>query len=210
MTDDHTPDVPDSQVEPAELVVGEVMHENYQGEPPRFSDREWPQAWMGVFLDTLALMPVVAAAARSAGIARGYAYEAAKRWPVFAEGWREAYEQGVEVLEQHVHKWATVGITLTDRETRTVVNDKGETTTTTVETQRTSMSPSLASLVLRRHRPKYREHTHVEHSLPPAAVSGVDTKEVERKPTRTRILELAEIARRQLEQDDQQATDDDL
>lgn len=186
----HTPD-DDTEVVEGEVVV-ETIHDT-NGPEARFSEREWPRPWMGVFLDAIALMPVVTAAARTAGIARSYAYQAAKEWPVFAEGWREAYEQGVEILEQHAHRWGTVGIQV--RETRTTTDAEGKVTTVVVE--QTSVSPTMTMFLLKRHRPEYRERTAVEHTLPGVTgVGGSEAGEVDRRPTRERMLELAQIARK--------------
>lgn len=177
MTD--LPDIPDSN-EPA--VQGE------DGPPAQWSARDWPRPWMGKFLDSLSLSPVVQSAARAAGINRQYAYEAAERWPEFAEAWEEARQQGVDVLEQHVHRWATVGVTLTER--REKRNERGEVVESTVTTS-TSVSPTLAMFMLKRFRPEYRETHNVEHS---GRGGGPVQLEVDRWPTRERMVALAKLA----------------
>lgn len=158
------------------------------GPPARFSDREWPLSWMGAFLDALAVMPVVASAARQAGVARAWTYESARNYPAFAQAWDEAYRQGVEVLEQHVHRWGTVGITL--RETRTVTRADGSQETAVTET--VNINPQIAMFALKRHKPEYRDTTRVEMT---GAGGGPVSVEVNRTPSHERLLELAQLAR---------------
>lgn len=154
----------------------------------RWSDREWPRPWMGKFLDSLAMSPVIASAARAAGIARPYSYEAAAKWPVFAEAWAQAFQQGVDLVEQHVHRWATVGIEKVETRVKTVDGRVVEEVTTTSK----EANAGLAMFVLRKHRPEYREQMGVEHSGPGGGPVRV---EVDRMPTSERMLELLRIAR---------------
>lgn len=142
------------------LIVRDV---EVDGPPTRWADHEWAYPWQGVFLDSLSTLPVVSSAARSAGISRAWAYRVAGEDPDFKQAWAEAIAQGVEVVEQHVIRWATVGImkrtTVTKRDAAGLVVEE-------IETVATDINPLLAMFVLKRHKPEYRERYGLEHSGP--------------------------------------------
>lgn len=191
MTDEPTPTDPhptDAPSPPPGLDVNDVARVDDRGPAPRFADRPWKYEWQGPFLDALSVMPVVASAARQAGVSRQWAYNIARIEPDFAEAWEQAYIQGVEVLEQHVHRWATVGIPF--RETRTVTKADG--TQEIAVTDRNDVNPQVAMFALRRHKPEYRDSTRVEHT---GQGGGPVVLEVNRVPSHERLLALAQLAR---------------
>lgn len=67
-------------------------------------------AWRDVFLDVLRASANVSRAARAAGVARTYVYEAKKADPDFAAAWAEAITEGVDELEESARDWALKGV----------------------------------------------------------------------------------------------------
>lgn len=173
-------DEPEISTEVARIDYGE--HANV------FSQRDWPRPWMGAFLDSLAAMPNVSTAARQARVNRQYVYEVRARDPVFAEAWEEAAQMAADLLEANYIRWGTVGQDVT--ETRERYDGAGTLIERTVVVSKV-LSPTIATNVLRRFKPEYREAHVVEHQ---GAGGGPVRVEVDRTPSRERILELARLA----------------
>lgn len=65
--------------------------------------------WKPAFLAALAEIPVVAHAARAAGVEYRYVYMTRKADEEFAKAWDEAMEQGIDRAEQEAFRRAVVG-----------------------------------------------------------------------------------------------------
>lgn len=65
--------------------------------------------WKPAFLEALATIPVVARAARAAGVDYRYAYRTREADPEFAAAWDDAVEQGVDRAEQEAFRRAVEG-----------------------------------------------------------------------------------------------------
>lgn len=87
------------------------------------------------FLNVLADSCNVSAACRAAGVARSAMYEWRDEDPEFAAAWREAEEQAADELEQ-------------------VAWDRA----------RSGLSDRMLEILLKAHRPKYREKQAIEHT----------------------------------------------
>ena len=128
--------------------------------PFEFSKRKWPRPWMGPFLDNLAALPVISYAAEAVKIDRRHIYRVRDTNPAFAEALEEARLRGVELLENHIHRWAVAGLKRV--ETTTVYDETGK-----IVSRRTvegiDVNPTLAMFVLKRHKPEYRERLAVQH-----------------------------------------------
>jgi len=62
--------------------------------------------WKTVFLATLAVMPVIAIAARKAGVSRAVVYRERDKNKEFREAWNEAIEDGLDLTLASLHKRA--------------------------------------------------------------------------------------------------------
>lgn len=158
---------------------------------------EWNEPWKRPFLAALSRIPNISAAARVAGVNRQYTYEAQAADPDFARAVKEAREVACDLLEQILHRRATVGEPVRTIRTRTKRDAAGsvvETDTTVTETQEVDTYALVQ--MLKAHRPQiYRERYDVRHhrgdetSLPAPVLD-----EVFRQPTRERMIELARFA----------------
>jgi DNA-binding phage protein len=157
-------------------------------EPRDWGDRDW----IPRFLEALSLMPNVSSAARTAGISRAMVYLERKENPEFRAAWDEAVDVGVDLLEQVAHTRATTGEArrVLRTITRTVDGQVVERTEWVEESVR--VSDAMLTLLLKAHRPEvYRERVDHRHVGPG---DGPIEIEVNRRPTRERILELVRIA----------------
>lgn len=95
----------------------------------------------------------VTRAAKVAGISRSTAYAHRNEDADFALAWDEAIEAGVDELEQEIRRRALKG-------TRKPVYHKGK-----VVGYIREYSDSLAMFIMKRRRPEYREHFHVDSNV---------------------------------------------
>lgn len=174
---------------PAAGSEGGRAGEAVDGPPPKYGDREWSRPWMGAFLEALSVMPVVAQACRAARVSKTTAYDYRMKDEAFAESWAEAFDLAVDLLHQNTHRWGTVGLEVT--ETRQEFDANGR-MVKEVRTQRTDRNPQIAMMLLKGHRPEFRESSKVEHTGPGG---GPVQLEVNRMPTRERMLALIEFSR---------------
>lgn len=163
--------------------------------PFLFSDRVWPLAWMGTFLDALAQIPVITLACKTAKVSRQWAHQCKNEFPAFSEAWDEAKnERAPDMFEGTVIRWGFAGIPVTETRTKKVDGKIVE----EVITETVSLSPALAKYVLNRFKPEYRDTTRHEHSGPAGGAIQVDHEvlldEVNRWPTLERTMELARLA----------------
>ena len=77
---------------------------------PLAKDRLDPNGWKFKFIAAMEQSPSVSRAARIAGIARPYAYEARKADPVFAEAWADARQYSIDGLEAEAFRRAKDGV----------------------------------------------------------------------------------------------------
>lgn len=157
--------------------------------------RPWPQPWMRAFLVAMTTMPNVAAACRVAGISRNRPYEWAKQDPEFRAAWDEAREIGVDLLERIAHQRATVG-----EERRTVRRrEKRDASGKVIEVEEiveefVHVSDGILQTLLKAYRPeKFRERVDHRHSGT-GEDGAIVVDEIERRPTRERILGLIKLA----------------
>jgi hypothetical protein len=59
--------------------------------------------WVPVFLDALRAMPVVRLACEHAGISRKTAYQRREQSVEFREAWKDALEDGIDMVEAQLH-----------------------------------------------------------------------------------------------------------
>lgn len=78
-----------------------------------------PRPWMPEFLRVLSLIPNVTAAARQAGITRQTAHEWKGRDDGFSVAWDEALLRARDNVERILHTFATTGLPVKRRKTRT-------------------------------------------------------------------------------------------
>ena len=178
---------------------------------PQVTPYDWPEPWMGAFLESLARMPNVAAACRIVGTTRTTAYRHARENPVFREAWKEAIDIGVDLLERIAHQRASTGWESTETRRRVkrvaVLDANGNPTEElaviedeTVTVTRAEVSDQLMVTLLKAYRPRrFREQ--VEHHLGPAddleaspQPVGPEDDGIHRVPTHERTLELARLA----------------
>lgn len=153
---------------------------------------EYPRPWMRAFVAVLARTGDISSACRSAEINRTYAYEARKTHPVFAEGWREAFQVSVDLLEQIAIRRATIGEDETTTTTTRSTDAEGNVTETIVtRTLHGKRNDTLLMFLLRARRPDtYRETVDHRHGGDPDSPVRV---EVYRQPDADRVLELARL-----------------
>lgn len=160
-------------------------------------EREWDRPWKRVFLYALTQMPNTSRAARAAGISRQTPYDAAKVDPAFAAAWVEARDIGIDLFEQVGYRRATAGEPRVETRTRTR-EKRGEdgmleTETETIVIESTHVSDMLYAIFLKAYRPEvYRER--VDHRVTGGDGTGPVQLEVNRRPTRDRMLELAALS----------------
>lgn len=165
-----------------------------------WKDQVWPHRWQARFLDALSKRPVVTRAVKEAGVNRAWAYAVAKADPVFAAAWQEAWNEGIEFLEEHAVVWGTIGLEqeIVTETTTTTTDAEGRVTSTTTVTKRVDpgrdVNPALLQFVLRRHRPEYGETWRVQHGGHDGGPLVIE-HQVYRTPTDERVRELLEIAR---------------
>jgi hypothetical protein len=159
------------------------------------TEREWPRPWMRPYLEALANIPNLSAAARAAGVARTYPYQVAKGDPDFAAAIREAKEIGVDLLERIALRRATQGEKRTIVRTREKRDETGKVVESETITEETlHVSDSLLTTLLKAHRPElYRERYDVRHTADDFGAPAV-LDEIYRKPTRERMVGLARLA----------------
>ena len=117
--------------------------------------------WKEKFIKSLSAKGNVTVAARAAGVARAYAYEAREEDKDFAKAWDEALEEAIDTIEEEARRRACDG-------TLKPVFQGGEQVGSVRE-----YSDTLMVLLLKAHRPKkYRENSRVEHT-------GADGKPIE-------------------------------
>jgi hypothetical protein len=172
----------------------EQVEQEQVRQPQALTRHEWAAEWKGRFLESLARLPNVSAAARAAGVARTYPYEAAKADPVFAAAWREAEEVGTDLLEQIAVRRATVGEPKRITRRRVKRDADGKVLEEeTVEEETVQISNALLITLLKARRPEvYRERFEHRHT---GADGGPIEVEVYRRPTRERMLGLAHLAK---------------
>lgn len=68
--------------------------------------RAKPGEWQQVFIAALLKSPNVAAAARTAGVNRVYAYQVKEQDPAFASAWTEAQAASLDAVEANVYTMA--------------------------------------------------------------------------------------------------------
>lgn len=64
------------------------------------STREWPLAWMPMFLLTFRASGNIKSSCEAAGVSRAMAYKARKQYSRFRDAWDEALEDAIDGLEQ--------------------------------------------------------------------------------------------------------------
>lgn len=172
---------------------------------PQLEPREWPEPWMGPFLEALAQIPIVSTAAKLVQVHRVTAYRHAQRDPEFREAWRAAVAIGNELIERIAHQRATTGWQSeeTRRKVKRALNEAGELVVVeeeTVTVTRNEVSDALMIQVLKANMPrKYREQ--IEHHVSPgedpmleAPPTDDQDDGIHRVPTRERAIALAKLA----------------
>lgn len=198
-----TPDVPDIVSRaPAgdgegEVVEGEVVEED-EGFVS-FAEMEWPRPWMGVFLDTLARVPFVTAAAEAARINRQHTYDMRGQHPEFAEAWDQAKERGIELTERIAHRWGTTGLRREETREKEIFDKDGKLVSKEViTTSGLDVNPMLCALVLKRFRPEYRESVRLSHEGPDGGpIQHEHRVKVAAERFEAEVLRLAERAGRE-------------
>lgn len=136
---------------------------------------EWDRPWMASFLNALAVMPNVTAAAQAAGITRQHANAVRRENPLFAAACQEALLRSHDLLKRYAWQMGTTGVPVAT----TVVREKrraGEVVETeTVTTNTRVISPSMTQFLLRAHDPAtYCRDVRVTHSGPDGGPIQVD------------------------------------
>lgn len=122
--------------------------------------RDWPE-WKHLFILALTESPNVTDAARFAGIARPYAYEARGLDPSFREAWDDAMQVSVDRLEAAAFRRATDGV-------EKPIFWRGRKCGSVRE-----YSDSLVSTLLRAHRPeKYHPDVQITNSATASAAAS--------------------------------------
>lgn len=164
---------------------------------PAIEHRDWPTTWQGLFLEHLARNPIVAAAARYAGISREHAYRVRRGDDTFAQAWDEAVEVGKFVPLQIAYQRATTGQsrTVTTTRRRFDVTDGHRTIVEESETveQSTLYSNGLLMRMLEAWFPEFQRKAKHEHAGPGGGAIPVEHT-VMRPLDPARALELARIA----------------
>lgn len=150
----------------------------------------WNRPWKGPFLVAFALNGNASEAARRVGISREHATRERHLDPQFDEAWKEADLIGTDFLELLAWRRATIGEP--KRVTRVKYDAKGEVLERTVEESSVISNGLLLALLKARDPAKYRER--YEHRVV-GGDGGPVRVEVDRYPTRERMLELVKLAR---------------
>lgn len=153
-------------------------------------DYEWSRPWKGPFLAALAVNGNVSEAARRVGISREHATRERHLDEQFDAAWKEADEIGTDFLELVGWRRATIGEP--KRTTRVKYGPNGEVLERVTEETSVISNAVLITLLKARRPEKYRER--YEHRVT-GADGGPVRVEVDRYPTRERMLELVKLAR---------------
>lgn len=148
---------------------------------------DWP-VWANALLDRVRRSFSVSRAAEDVGVGRATVYRLRQRDEAFALALSDAREESLDLIEEMLHKAGTTGLPVVVETTKTLKDGTQETTVK----RGFEFHPTAAMFMLKRWRPEYRESFHVEQT---GAGGGPIKVEVERTPTRERMLELAAIAR---------------
>lgn len=111
---------------------------------PAPADRDWPNQWQRIFLQSLSSLPDVSAACRISGISRGSAYRLRETDADFARAWNDALDLARDAVERRAYQWIMTGVPVKKTVKKTVTKNgkvlSEETTTTeSAETNATLM-----------------------------------------------------------------------
>lgn len=151
---------------------------------------DWDRPWKGPFLAAFAITGNVSEAARRTGISRVHATNTRHTDEQFDRAWVEAEEIGTDRLEEIAWLRATVGEPR--RVVRTKYDEQGNTSEVSVEESSVISNALLITLLKARRPEKYRER--FEHRVT-GDQGGPIRVEVDRRPTRERMLALVELAK---------------
>lgn len=151
---------------------------------------EWDRPWKGPFLAAFAITGNVSEAARRVGISRVHASNTRHTDEQFDRAWVEAEEIATDLLEEIAWNRARVGEPR--RLVRTKYDEQGNTSEVVVEETNVISNALLITLLKARRPEKYRER--FEHRVT-GAEGGPIRVEVDRRPTRERMLALLELAK---------------
>lgn len=151
---------------------------------------DWDRPWKPAFLAAFAIHGNVSEAARRSGISRVHATNTRHTDEQYDRAWVEAEEIATDRLEEIAWLRATTGEP--KRTVRTKYDERGETVEVVVEESEVISNALLITLLKARRPEKYRER--FEHRVT-GGDGGPVRVEVDRRPTRERMLALIELAK---------------
>jgi hypothetical protein len=128
--------------------------------------RTWPTRWQGPFLEQLAQIPSISAAARYAGISREHASRVRRSDPVFAAACAEALLISRDLADRMVYMLGVVGEERVVTRETVKVDAAGKVLERQTVTERQNVrSPNLLIAWLKAHYPeRYSENVELRHT----------------------------------------------